>query len=92
MELHLPLRMEKCMPKPRAHVGPSHPAVRQLFPSPQSGNLPHTGSEPPYMHNPITWTKLGYLTFVTAPKMKQVSNLYNSKPNDQTIIELSTLH
>jgi hypothetical protein len=44
------------------------------------------------LHDPIIWAKPGYLTFVTAPKMKQVSNQYNSKPNDQTSIELSTLH
>ena len=80
------------MPKPHAHVGPSQPAVTQLLPSLQSGNLPHTGSESPYLHDPITWAKPGYLTFVTAPKMKQVSSQYNSKPNDQTSIELYTLH
>ena len=60
------------MPKPHAHVGPSQPAVRQLLPSQQSGNQPHTGSESPYLHDPITWAKPDYLTYVAAPKMETV--------------------
>ena len=62
------------MPKPHAHVCPSQPEVRQLLPSQQSGNLPHKGSESPYLHDPIIQAKSGYLTSVTAPKMKQVTN------------------